>query len=70
MTVAKVTVQKHTKGVGWYLMTICSMRNFIGTTKIELLLREETLRAIREGVDRALSNKPVLETENLFTTED
>lgn len=70
MTVAKVTIKKHDKGVGWYLMTITSMKDFIGTTKIELLIRAETLRAIREGADRALSNRPDPNTENLFKKED
>lgn len=70
MTVAKVTIEKHDKGVGWYRMTICSLQNFIGTTKIELLIRAETLRSIREGADRALSNKPPLDTDNLFMSEE
>lgn len=70
MTVAKVTVERHPTRSGWFLMTITSMKDFVGETKIELLIRAETLRKIREGADRALSNKPPLNTENLFENED
>ena len=70
MTVSKVTVVRHEKNPGWYRVTIYSLQNFLGETKIELLVREETLRSIREGADRALSNKPPLNTENLFSTEE
>lgn len=70
MTVAKVKIERHDKGVGWYRMTICSLQNFIGTTKIELLIRAETLRAIRNGADRALNGEPPLDTDNLFMSED
>lgn len=70
MTVAKVTVHKHEKGVGWFRMTITSVPDGIGTTKMELLLREESLRAIRNGADRALNGQPELDIDQIFKTED
>lgn len=70
MTVAKVTVKRHEKGVGWYRMTISSLRDFIGCTTIDLLIREETLRAIREGADRALNGQPELDLDQIFKSED
>jgi hypothetical protein len=57
MTVGKVTIKKHDKGVGWYRMTITSLKNFIGETTVDLLVREETLRKIRNEADRALTDK-------------
>jgi hypothetical protein len=70
MTVLKVSVEKHETRAGWFKMTIISTFDILGQTKIELLLRHESLRAIREGADRALSNRPPLNTENLFSTEE
>lgn len=70
MTVSKVTVVRHEQRRGWFLLTIVSLSNELGETKMELLIREESLRAIREGADRALSNRPPLNTENLFENED
>lgn len=57
MTVSNVTIEKHDKGVGWYKLTIVSLKNFIGETKVEMLLREETLRQLRYHVDQALSKQ-------------
>lgn len=62
MTVAKISIEKHEKGVGWYRVTITALPNFIGETKIEMLLREETLRQFRQRIDRALSKKQNHET--------
>lgn len=70
MTVSKVTIEKHEKGIGWFKITLVSMTNFVGETKIELLMRAETLRSIREGADRALKNKPALPKIDLFRKED
>lgn len=70
MTVSKVIITKHDKGAGWYRMIIISLRDFIGETKIELLLREEALRSIRNGADLALSGQPPLDTNDFFTIED
>lgn len=70
MTVGKVIVKRHEKGSGWYRMTIISLTDFIGETKIELLLREEALRSIREGADRALNGQAPLDTDDFFTIED
>lgn len=61
MTVAKIAIEKHDKGVGWYRLTITSLPDFIGETKIEMLLREEHLRMFRNRIDRALSKKPTPE---------
>lgn len=58
MTVGDVQIEKHDKGVGWYRVTITSLTDFAGQTKIELLMREEFLRKLRNEADRALNNKP------------
>ena len=58
MTVGDVKIERHDKGVGWYRVTITSLQDFIGTTTIELLIREEFLRKLRNEADRALNNKP------------
>ena len=70
MTVAKVTITRHERGVGWYRMTLSSLPDSVGTTKMELLLREESLRAIREGADRALNGHPELDLDQLLKSED
>lgn len=70
MTVAKVKITRHERGVGWFRMTLSSLPDSIGTTKMELLLREETLRAIREGADRALNGQPDIDIEQLLKSED
>ena len=51
-------------------MTLSSLPDSIGTTKMELLLREETLRAIREGADRALNGHPDIDLEHILKSED
>jgi hypothetical protein len=57
MTVGEVRIEPHEKGVGWYRMTITSLENFVGQTKVEFLIREEFLRKIRNEADRAISEK-------------
>jgi hypothetical protein len=63
MTVLKVSVVRHETRIGWFLMTMTSVGDDIGQTTMQMLLREEHLRAIREGADRALSGKPPLDFE-------
>jgi len=58
MTVGDVKIERHDKGVGWYIVTITSLQDFIGQTTIQLLIREEFLRKLRNEADRALNNKP------------
>lgn len=58
MTVGNVQIDKHDKGVGWYLLTITSLPDFVGQTKTEMLIREEFLRQLRNEADRALADKP------------
>lgn len=58
MTVGDVRIERHDKGVGWYRVTITSLGDFIGQTKVEFLIREEFLRKLRNEADRALNNKP------------
>jgi hypothetical protein len=57
VTVGDVKVEKHHEGVGWYRLTITSLEDFVGQTKVEFLIREEFLRKIRNEADRAISNK-------------
>jgi hypothetical protein len=58
MNVSSVKIEKADKGTGWFRMTITSLQGHAGETKIEMLLREETLRQFRNEADRAISNKP------------
>ena len=58
MTVGNVQIEKHDKGVGWYKITITSLEDFVGQTTTEMLIREESLRKLRNEEDRALADKP------------
>jgi hypothetical protein len=58
MTVGNVQIEKHDKGVGWYKITITSLEDFVGQTTTEMLIREESLRKLRNEADRALADKP------------
>lgn len=58
MTAATILIEKIEGRNGWYRMTITSMKGDIGETKIELLLRAETVRQFRNEADRAISNQP------------
>ena len=68
MTVNTILIDKIEERKGWYRVTITSLKDSVGETKIELLVRAATLRQFRNEADRALSNqtRPHLELK----TED
>jgi hypothetical protein len=70
MTVSKVTIVPHSEHPQWFLMTIESWANSIGQTKIELLVTQDTLRAINREIGKALP-QPISPNDHLpFTNED
>lgn len=70
MTAAEIEIEKHETGAGWFKVTIRSLKNFVGQTKIEMLLREETLREFRGEIDRALSENPKPKSIQALMKED
>jgi hypothetical protein len=58
VTVGNVTVKPLKDLKNWFKLTFESQKNGIGATTTEMLASEETLRAIRNQIGKALGEKP------------
>lgn len=70
MMISKVSIIRHPKKSGYFLMTFCNDCDAPTEVKIELPLSEIALRHVRESADRALQNKAPLNIEFLSKRED
>lgn len=69
MTIAEITISRHPKKPGYFILALCGDCDSPGEGRIELPLSEPALRALRESADRALKNKPALKIEFLTKKE-
>lgn len=58
MTVDTVTITKHEEHPQWYRMVIKSWTNSIGTTSIEMLVTEDTLRRLSREISKFVPQSP------------
>jgi len=70
MTVSSVTIVPHEKHPQWFVVTIKSWTNSIGATSIEMLVTQDTLRAINREISKALPQSLSPNDRLPFTNED
>lgn len=70
MTVDTVTITPHEEHPQWFRLTIKSWKNSIGGTSIEMLVTQDTLRALSREIGNHLPQQ-LQPTDRLpFITED
>jgi hypothetical protein len=70
MTVDTVTIIKHEEHPQWFRLTIVSWQNSIGRTSIEMLVTQDTLRALSREISKHLP-QPLQTNDRLpFLNED
>lgn len=54
MTVAKVVIRPHQEYENWHIVTFTSRKDPIGQTTVEMLMSEESLRWLKNEIDKSL----------------